>query len=164
MDTISIFRAIDKVDGEYSIFAFQHPKGKPVSKYTHYSVITVAHTVGVCSKVDTACDAARLLAKQIEDEGGCYWWNDINETPRIKDMADSRFMFSFEIGTFGGEIVRVLKPGEITVGRRVYTGCTGKKTWRTVSRIDKKSEWRYSIFFEDDFNISAGSECKFLVK
>lgn len=60
--------------------------------------------------------------------------------------------------------IKVCKPIDIKVGDLILTGYTGKKVWRKVAAKFWNGEYRCSIHATDDWNVSAGSECKFLVK
>ncbi|MEG0209081.1 MULTISPECIES: hypothetical protein [Gammaproteobacteria] len=60
--------------------------------------------------------------------------------------------------------IKICKPSDIKVGDMVLTGYTGKKTWRKVAAKFWDGEYRRSIHMADGWNVSAGSECKFLVK
>lgn len=60
-------------------------------------------------------------------------------------------------------MIKLLRPIDISPGDLVYCGLTGKKRWRIVWLKDSVSAHRYNICFSG-WNISAGSECKYLVK
>lgn len=60
--------------------------------------------------------------------------------------------------------IKVRKSGELLPGIRVLTGYSGRKVWRTVSKIRQRSETCYSVFFEDGWNMMSGSEVKYLTK
>lgn len=62
-----IYKAIDKVDGELSLFMFDETDG--------YTVVTYSK-----SWVGKLCDQAR--------KHGCDWTDNEGETPRRKDMID----------------------------------------------------------------------------
>lgn len=155
MQTVTMFIAKDKCDDTESIFAFQHITGESAKNYHKYSVVS-AYTLGSIEAT------AAHLRRSIEKAGGCSWSEVSNNSlRRINDMTDAKVY-----GTFSLELndVTITKPGFMGVGQLVYCGTTGKKTWRMISKIVIHSPWRYSLFFSDGFNISSGSECKYLVK
>ena len=62
-----IYKAIDKLDGELSLFMFDETDG--------YTVVTYSKSL-----VGKLCEQARAH--------GCDWTNNPGETPRRKDMID----------------------------------------------------------------------------
>lgn len=57
-----------------------------------------------------------------------------------------------------------VRPVEMQVGDEIYTGYTGKKSWRKITKITQHSQYRYGIVCGDSWNISAGSKCTYIIK
>lgn len=78
------------------------------------------------------------------------------------EMINPVHLESFELDSNVG--IKVRKSGELLPGMRVLTGYSGRKVWRTVSKIRQRSATCYSIHFEDGWNEVAGSGVKYLTK
>ena len=63
-----IFKAIDKIDGELSLFMFDEEN--------NYTVL------------DYSTEMIGRLIQDINNGGGCHWCDNANETPRRDDMID----------------------------------------------------------------------------
>ena len=87
MKTITVFIAKDVIDGEMSLFAFEHKTGSHWHTYSHYVVIPTNAFNG-----DSLNEKLRNL---IESEG-C---EENNKVPRMFDMIDPAFIESFELGS-----------------------------------------------------------------
>lgn len=61
-------------------------------------------------------------------------------------------------------MIKRLKPIDIRPGDLVYCGWTGKKKWRRVIGVECKSAYRYNLYMGDQWAVSAGSACEFMVK
>lgn len=71
-----IFKAIDKIDGELSLFMFDEEN--------NYTVI------------DYSPEMIGRLVQDIKNGGGCHWSDSANETPRRDDMLDAVLMCEIE--------------------------------------------------------------------
>lgn len=71
-----IFKAVDKIDGELSLFMFDEENNYTVLDYS-------PEMIGILiSKIKAGC--------------GCHWSDSANETPRRDDMIDAVLMCEFE--------------------------------------------------------------------
>ncbi|WPJ69991.1 hypothetical protein [Escherichia phage vB_EcoS_ULIM2] len=156
MTTITVFLAKDNVDGAMSFFAFEHEAGSHWHMYTHYTVISIEAYDG-----DLLTDKLSNFIDVVKDNDGCEWKED-NEVMRMFDMVNPVRLVSFELGS--DVTVEVRKAGELLPGMRVLTGYSGRKVWRTVSKVRQRSATCYSIHFEDGWNEVAGSGVKYLTK
>lgn len=156
MTTITVFLAKDELDGEMSFFAFEHKTGSHWHTYSHYTVIDIN---------SYACDSLNeKLGRFIEHvklrDGG--EWNDNHEARRMCDMIDPVYLESFVLDA--DVAIKLRKSGELLPGMRVLTGYSGRKVWRTVSKVRQRSATCYSVFFDDGWNMMSGSEVKYLTK
>lgn len=71
-----LYKAVDKIDGELSLFMFDEENNYTVINYQ-------PEMIG-------------LLIQDIKAGGGCQWSDDGNETPRRDDMLDAVLMCEFE--------------------------------------------------------------------
>ena len=71
-----IFKAIDKIDGELSLFMFDEE--------SNYTVI------------DYSPEMIGRLIRDIKNGVGCHWSDNANETPRRDDMLDAVLMCEIE--------------------------------------------------------------------
>lgn len=156
MTTITVFLAKDNVDGAMSFFAFEHETGSHWHMYTHYTVISIEAYDG-----DLLTDKLSSFIDVVKANDGCEWKED-NEVMRMFDMVNPVRLDSFELGS--DVTIEVRKAGELLPGMRVLTGYSGRKVWRTVSKVRQRSATCYSIHFEDGWNEVAGSGVKYLTK
>nr|CAI9865690.1 hypothetical protein PFGHJN_00004 [Escherichia phage UP30] len=156
MTTITVFLAKDELDDEMSFFAFEHRTGSHWHTYSHYTVISIEAYDG-----DLLTDKLSDFIETVKTSEGCEWKED-HEVMRMYEMINPVRLESFELDP--DVTIKVRKPGELLPGMRVLTGCTGRKVWRTVSKVRQRSETCYSLFFEDGWNEMAGSEVKYLTK
>ena len=156
MATITVFLAKDEIDGEPSFFAFEHETGSHWHMYTHYTVIDIDSYRAYSLTEKLVC-----FIEEVKSKGGCEWKED-HEVMRMLDMIDPVRLESFELDH--DESVKVRKPGELSPGMCVLTGYSGRKVWRTISKIRQRSETCYSVFFDDGWNEVAGSNVKYLTK
>ncbi|APC44964.1 hypothetical protein SH6_0004 [Shigella phage SH6] len=155
MTTITVFLAKDELDGEMSFFAFEHKTGSHWHMYTHYTVIAIeAYDGDFTSKLSNFIEA-------VKSSEGCEWKED-HEVMRMYEMINPVRLESFELGS--DVTIKVRNAGELLSGMRVLTGYSGRKVWRTVSKIRQRSATCYSVFFEDGWNMMSGSEVKYLTK
>ncbi|HIB0100389.1 TPA: hypothetical protein ACWSVR_004455 [Escherichia coli] len=155
MTTITVFLAKDELDGEMSFFAFEHKTGSHWHTYTHYTVISIeAYDGDFTDKLSNFIEA-------VKDSDGCEWKED-NEVMRMYEMINPVRLESFELGS--DVTIKVRNAGELLSGMRVLTGYSGRKVWRTVSKVRQRSATCYSVFFEDGWNMMSGSEVKYLTK
>lgn len=155
MTTITVFLAKDELDGEMSFFAFEHKTGSHWHTYTHYTVIAIeAYDGDFTDKLSNFIEAVKASE-------GCEWKED-NEVMRMFDMVNPVRLDSFELGS--DVTIKVRKSGELLPGMSVLTGYSGRKVWRTVSKIRQRSATCYRVFFEDGWNMMSGSEVKYLTK
>lgn len=156
MATITVFLAKDEIDDEMSFFAFEHKTGSHWHTYSHYTVISIEAYDG-----DLLTDKLSDFIETVKTSGGCEWKED-HEVMRMFEMVNPVRLESFELGS--DVTIKVRKPGELLPGMRVLTGYSGRKVWRTVSKIRQRSAACYSVFFEDGWNMMSGSEVKYLTK
>lgn len=156
MTTITVFLAKDKVDGEMSFFAFEHKTGSHWHMYSHYTVIDINSYLEESLTEKLAC-----FIGSIKTKNGCKW-ADKYKVRRMCKMINPVRLESFELDS--NVCIKVRKSGELLPGMRVLTGYSGRKVWRTVSKILQRSETCYSVFFEDGWNMMSGSEVKYLTK
>ncbi|UIU28276.1 hypothetical protein SA12KD_60 [Escherichia phage vB_EcoS_SA12KD] len=156
MTTITVFLAKDELDGEMSFFAFEHKTGSHWHAYTHYTVISIEAFEG-----DSLTDKLSYFVEAVKASGGCEWKED-HEVMRMLEMVNPVRLESFELDSYVS--IKVRKPGELLPGMRVLTGYSGRKVWRTISKIRQRSETCYSVFFDDGWNEVAGSNVKYLTK
>lgn len=156
MTTITVFLAKDELDDEMSFFAFEHKTGSHWHMYSHYTVIDIDTYASNSLTEKLVC-----FIEVIKSRDGCEL-ADENEVRRMCDMIDPVFLESFELDS--DVAIKVRKSGELLPGMRVLTGYTGRKVWRTVSRVCKRSATCYIVRFEDGWNEMAGSEVKYLTK
>ncbi|BBU41799.1 hypothetical protein H1N98_gp28 [Escherichia phage vB_EcoS-DELF2] len=156
MATITVFLAKDELDGEMSFFAFEHKTGSHWHAYTHYTVISIEAFEG-----DSLTDKLSYFVEAVKASGGCEWKED-HEVMRMFEMVNPVRLESF--GLDADVTIKVRKSGELLPGMRVLTGYSGRKVWRTVSKIRQRSATCYSVFFEDGWNETAGSCVKYLTK
>lgn len=156
MATITVFLAKDEIDGEMSFFAFEHKTGSHWHMYSRYTVISIEAFEG-----DLLTDKLSDFVEAVKASGGCEWKED-HEVMRMFEMVNPVRLESFELGSY--VTIKVRKSGELLPGMRVLTGYSGRKVWRTVSKIRQRSETCYSVFFEDGWNEVAGSNVKYLTK
>ncbi|EOT8607570.1 hypothetical protein ACNEL3_003837 [Shigella sonnei] len=155
MTTITVFLAKNELDGEMSFFAFEHKTGSHWHAYTHYTVISIeAYDGDFTDKLSNFIEAVKASE-------GCEWKED-HEVIRMYEMINPVRLESFELDSNVG--IKVRKSGELLPGMRVLTGYSGRKVWRTVSKIRQRSATCYSVFFEDGWNMMSGSEVKYLTK
>ena len=155
MTTITVFLAKDELDDEMSFFAFEHKTGSHWHMYTHYTVIAIGAYDGDFT------DKLSNFIEAVKSSGGCEWKED-HEVMRMYEMINPVRLESFELGS--DVTIKVRKSGELLPGMRVLTGYSGRKVWRTVSKIRQRSATCYSVFFEDGWNMMSGSEVKYLTK
>lgn len=156
MTTITVFLAKDNVDGAMSFFAFEHKTGSHWHTYTHYTVISIEAYDG-----DLLTDKLSNFIEAVKASDGCCCKED-HEVMRMFEMVNPVRLESFELDSY--VTIKVRKPGELLPGMRVLTGYSGRKVWRTVSKIRQRSETCYSVFFDDGWNEVAGSNVKYLTK
>ena len=156
METITVFLAKDELDGEMSFFAFEHKTGSHWHAYTHYTVISIEAFEG-----DSLTDKLSYFVEAVKASGGCELKED-HEVMRMLEMVNPVRLESFELDS--DVSIKVMKPGELSPGMRVLTGYSGRKVWRTISKIRQRSETCYSVFFNDGWNEVAGSNVKYLTK
>lgn len=156
MTTITVFLAKDNVDGAMSFFAFEHETGSHWHMYTHYTVISIEAYDG-----DLLTDKLSSFIDVVKANDGCEWKED-NEVMRMFDMFNPVRLDSFELDS--DVTIKVRKSGELLPGMRVLTGYSGRKVWRTVSKVRQRSATCYNIHFEDGWNEVAGSGVKYLTK
>lgn len=156
MTTITVFLAKDELDGEMSFFAFEHKTGSHWHAYTHYTVISIEAFEG-----DSLTDKLSYFIEAVKARGGCEWKED-NEVMRMLEMVNPVRLESFELDSYVS--IKARRPGELLPGMRVLTGYSGRKVWRTVSKIRQRSATCYSVFFEDGWNMMSCSEVKYLTK
>lgn len=156
MKTITAFIAKDVIDGEMSLFAFEHKTGSHWHTYSHYTVIPTSACTGYSlnEKLSNLIDA-------VEKNGGCEF-KENDKVSRMLDMIDPVFIGSFELDS--DVTIKVRKAGELLPGMRVLTCYSGRKVWRTVSKILQRSATCYSVLFEDGWNAVAGSNVRYLAK
>lgn len=155
MTTITVFLAKDELDGEMSFFAFEHKTGSHWHTYTHYTVISIeAYDGDFTDKLSNFIEAVKV-------SDSCERKED-HEVMRMYEMINPVRLESFELDSNVG--IKVIKSGELLPGMRVLTGYSGRKVWRTVSKIRQRSATCYSVFFEDGWNMISGSEVKYLTK
>lgn len=155
MTTITVFLAKDEIDGEMSFFAFEHKTGSHWHMYSHYTVI----------------DINSYRAGSLTEKLGCFigaikanngWDCEDEQERRMCDMINPVYLESFDLDS--DVTIKVRKSGELLPGMRVLTGYSGRKVWRTVSKIRQRSETCYSVFFDDGWNEVAGSNVRYLTK
>jgi hypothetical protein len=156
MSTITVFLAKDELDGEMSFFAFEHRTGSHWHTYTHYTVIDINSY-----RADSLTEKLVCFIESIKTSDGCEWKED-NEVMRMFDMIDPVRLESFELDA--DVSIKVRKSGELLPGMHVLTGYSGRKVWRTVSKVRQRSATCYSVYFEDGWNEIAGSGVKYLTK
>lgn len=156
MTTITLFLAKDEIDGEMSFFAFEHKTGSHWHMYTHYTVIDIDSY-----RAYSLTDKLACFIEAVKSKGGCEFKED-HEVMRMLDMIDPVRLESFDLDS--DVSIKVRKTGELLPGMRVLTGCSGRKVWRTVSKIRQRSATCYSVFFDDGWNEVAGSNVKYLTK
>lgn len=156
MTTITVFLAKDEIDDAMSFFAFEHKTGSHWHMYTHYTVISIEAYDG-----DLLTDKLSSFIDVVKANDGCEW-TDEHEERRMCNMINPVYLESFEIDA--DVAIKVRKSGELLPGMRVLTGYSGRKVWRTVSKIRQLSETCYSVFFDDGWNEIAGSNVKYLTK
>lgn len=156
MTTITVFLAKDNVDGAMSFFAFEHKTGSHWHTYTHYTVISIEAYDG-----DLLTDKLSNFIEAVKASDGCEWKED-HEVMRMLEMVNPVCLESFELDSSVG--IEVRKSGELLPGMRVLTGYSGRKVWRTVSKVRQRSATCYSVHFEDGWNEVAGSGVKYLTK
>lgn len=155
MTTITVFLAKDELDDEMSFFAFEHKTGSHWHTYTHYTVISIeAYDGDFTDKLSNFIEAVKA-------SDGCEWKED-HEVMRMYEMINPVRLESFELGS--DVTIKVRNAGELLSGMRVLTGYSGRKVWRTVSKVRQRSATCYSIHFEDGWNEVAGSGVKYLTK
>lgn len=155
MTTITVFLAKDELDGEMSFFAFEHKTGSHWHTYSHYTVIAIeAYDGDFTDKLSNFIEAVKA-------SDGCEWKED-HEVMRMLEMVNPVRLESFDLGS--DVTIKVRRSGELLPGMHVLTGYSGRKVWRTVSKIRQRSATCYSVFFEDDWNMMSGSEVKYLTK
>lgn len=91
MKTITVFIAKDVIDGEMSLFAFEHKTGSNWRTHSHYVVIPTNACTG-----DSINEKLRNLIELVEIMEGCEFKED-NKVPRMFDMIDPAFIGSFEL-------------------------------------------------------------------
>lgn len=156
MATITVFLAKDEIGGEMSFFAFEHKTGSHWHAYTHYTVISIEAFEG-----DSLTDKLSYFVEAVKASGGCKFKED-HEVMRMLEMVNPVRLESFELDS--DMSIKVRKPGELLPGMRVLTGYSGRKVWRTVSKIRQRSETCYSVLFDDGWNEITGSNVKYLTK
>lgn len=156
MTTITVFLAKDELDDEMSFFAFEHKTGSHWHMYSHYTVIDIDSYAS-----NSLADKLACFIEAIKSRDGCEW-ADEHEVRRMCDMINPVPLESFELDA--DVSIKVRKSGELLPGMRVLTGYSGRKVWRTVSKVRQRSATCYSVYFEDGWNEMAGSEVKYLTK
>lgn len=156
MATITVFLAKDNVDGAMSFFAFEHKTGSHWHTYTHYTVISIEAYDG-----ELLTDKLSDFIETVKASNGCEWKED-HEVMRMFEMVNPVRLVSFELDP--AVTIEVRKAGELLPGMRVLTGYSGRKVWRTVSKVRQLSETCYSVLFDDGWNEVAGSNVKYLTK
>lgn len=71
-----IFKAVDKIDGELSLFLFDEENNYTVIEYSP--------------------EMMGRLIRDIKAGSSCHWSDGVNETPRRDDMLDAVLMCEFE--------------------------------------------------------------------
>ena len=156
MATITVFLAKDELDDEMSFFAFEHKTGSHWHMYSRYTVIDInSYRAGSLTE-KLAC-----FIGSIKTSNGCKW-DDNHEVRRMCEMINPVHLESFELDA--NLTIKVRKSGELLPWMRVLTGYSGRKVWRTVSKIRQRSATCYSAFFDDGWNMMSGSEVKYLTK
>lgn len=156
MTTITVFLAKDEIDGEMSFFAFEHKTGSHWHTYTHYTVIDINSY-----RAESLTEKLARFIESIKTSNGCEFKED-HEVIRMLEMINPVRLESFELDS--DVTIKVMKPGELSPGMRALTGYSGRKVWRTVSKVRQRSETCYSVFFDDGWNEVAGSNVKYLTK
>lgn len=156
MTTITVFLAKDEIDGEMSFFAFEHRTGSHWHAYTHYTVIDINSY-----RAESLTEKLACFIESINTSNGCELKEE-HEVMRMFDMINPVYLESFELDAYVA--IKVRKSGELLPGMRVLTGYSGRKVWRTVSKIRQRSATCYSVFFDDGWNMMSGSEVKYLTK
>lgn len=155
MTTITVFLAKDELDGEMSFFAFEHKTGSHWHTYSLYTVIAIEDYEGDFT------DKLSNFIEAVKASDGCECKED-HEVMRMLEMVNPVRLESFDLGS--DVTIKVREPGELLPGMRVLTGYSGRKVWRTVSKIRQRSVKCYSVFFDDGWNMMSGSEVKYLTK
>ena len=156
MTTITVFLAKDIVDGAMSFFAFEHKTGSHWHEYTYYTVIPIE-----AYDSSSLTDKLSYFIEEVKASYGCERKED-HEVMRMFYMVNPVRLVSFELGS--DVTIKARKASELLPGMRVLTGYSGRKVWRTVSKIRQRSETCYSVFFDDGWNEVAGSNVKYLTK
>lgn len=156
MTTITVFLAKDIVDGAMSFFSFEHKTGSHWHEYTYYTAIPID-----AYESSSLTDKLSDFIGEVKASYGCEWKED-HEVMRMFEMVNPVRLESFELDA--DVTIKVRKSGELLPGMRVLTGYSGRKIWRTVSKIRQRSATCYSVFFEDGWNMMSGSEVKYLTK
>lgn len=155
MTTITVFLAKDEIDGEMSFFAFEHKAGSHWHMYSHYTVIDINSY-----RAGSLTEKLGCFIVAIKANNGCECEDE--QERRMCDMINPVYLESFELDS--DVTIKVRKSGELLPGMRVLTGYSGRKVWRTVSKIRQRSATCYSVFFDDGWNEVAGSNVKYLTK
>lgn len=155
MTTITVFLAKDEIDGEMSFFAFEHKTGSHWHMYSHYTVIDINSY-----RADSLTEKLGCFIGAIKTNNGCDCEDE--QERRMCDMINPVYLESFDLDS--DVTIKVRKSGELLPGMRVLTGYSGRKVWRTVSKIRQRSATCYSVFFDDGWNMMSGSEVKYLTK
>lgn len=155
MTTITVFLAKDEIDGEMSFFAFEHKTGSHWHMYSHYTVIDINSY-----RAGSLTEKLGCFIGAIKANNGCDCEDE--QDRRMCDMINPVYLESFDLDS--DVTIKVRKSGELLPGMRVLTGYSGRKMWRTVSKIRQRSETCYSVFFDDGWNEVAGSNVKYLTK
>lgn len=71
-----VFKAVDRIDGELSLFIFDEENSYTVINYSP--------------------DMMWRMIRDIKAGGSCHWSDGANETPRRDDMIDAVLMREFE--------------------------------------------------------------------
>lgn len=71
-----VFKAVDKIDGELSLFIFDEENNYTVTDYSP--------------------EMMGRMIRDIKAGGSCHWSDGANETPRRDDMLDAVLMCEFE--------------------------------------------------------------------
>lgn len=156
MTTITVFLAKDSIDDAMSFFAFEHKTGSHWHMHSHYTVIDINSYIA-----DSLTEKLVCFIESIKESGGCNW-KENHEVRRMLDMINPVLMESFEL--VADVPIKVRSSGELLPGMCVLTGYTGRKVWRTVSKVRQRSATCYSVHFEDGWNEVAGSGVKYLTK
>lgn len=155
MTTITVFLAKDEIDGEMSFFAFEHKTGSHWHMYSHYTVIDINSY-----RAGSLTEKLGCFIGAIKANNGCDCEDE--QERRMCDMINPVYLESFDLDS--DVTIKVRKSGELLPGMRVLTGYSGRKVWRTVSKIRQRSATCYSVFFDDGWNEVAGSNVKYLTK